>query len=237
MRLAIPNTLAQLLAVVGTSFAVGFAAVGEIEAQVTPTQAARVFEASRTPTTIYRDVAGKVISNEEFVDHRMANYHSNDSAARTVLADGTVEFRLRRIPQEGRFAPEFRFRTSDERLVTSKELKGKVVVLNFWFIACSPCVGEMPQLNHLAAKYEKDPNVVFIALTPDPTETVSKFLTRHKFDYRMATDAQTVLDLFAFSGYPKNIVISKTGEIVYWRSTIRAWDKFESVITAEVEKK
>ena len=41
---------------------------------------------------------------------------------------------------------------------------------------------------------------------------------------------------FVFSGYPKNIVISKKGEIVYWRSTVYAWEKFESVVRAELAK-
>jgi hypothetical protein len=52
----------------------------------------------------------------------------------------------------------------------------------------------------------------------------------------MVTDAKPTLDSFAFSGYPKNIVIDKNGKIVYWRSLIHAWDKFESVIRAELEK-
>jgi hypothetical protein len=41
---------------------------------------------------------------------------------------------------------------------------------------------------------------------------------------------------FAFSGYPKNIVIDKHGTIVYWRSTIKAWEKFESVVRTELAK-
>jgi hypothetical protein len=41
---------------------------------------------------------------------------------------------------------------------------------------------------------------------------------------------------FVFSGFPKNIVIGKTREIVYWRSTVKAWDKFESIIKQELER-
>ena len=41
---------------------------------------------------------------------------------------------------------------------------------------------------------------------------------------------------FVFSGYPKNIVIGRDGKIAYWRSTIQAWDKFESVVRAELAK-
>ena len=48
--------------------------------------------------------------------------------------------------------------------------------------------------------------------------------------------AAAELKKFVFSGYPKNIVISKTGEIVYWRSNVHAWDKFESVVRTELAK-
>jgi hypothetical protein len=38
------------------------------------------------------------------------------------------------------------------------------------------------------------------------------------------------MDAFVFGVYPKNIVIDHKGKIVYWRSTVKAWDKFESVV-------
>jgi len=49
-------------------------------------------------------------------------------------------------------------------------------------------------------------------------------------------DGIAAMDMFVFAGFPKNIVIGKNGEIVYWRSTIAAWDKFESVIRTEIGK-
>ena len=41
-------------------------------------------------------------------------------------------------------------------------LKDKIIVLNFWFVQCEPCVREIPELNNLVEKY-KDKDVVFIA--------------------------------------------------------------------------
>ena len=73
-------------------------------------------------------------------------------------------------------------------------------------------------------------------MTADNEHAVKKFLAQQKFDYDMITDAGATLDGFRFKGYPKNIVIGKDGKIVYWRSTIHAWEKFESVIKAELEK-
>src|SRR5436853_6658072 len=46
--------------------------------------------------------------------------------------------------------------------IQKKDLLGKVIVINFWFTSCQPCINEMPLLNNLVAAY-KDTNVVFIA--------------------------------------------------------------------------
>ncbi|MGK0324190.1 MAG: thiol-disulfide isomerase/thioredoxin, partial [Psychroserpens sp.] len=53
---------------------------------------------------------------------------------------------------------------------TLESLKGKVVVINFWFINCKPCVAEIPDLNKLKAKFNnKDAVFVAIALDSKPS--------------------------------------------------------------------
>jgi peroxiredoxin len=189
-----------------------------------------------TGKTIFRDSDGNLISNDEFVDIRMANFHLPDRTLMRTLEDGTVEFRLQKIPQEGAAMPQLSVETLDGQTVTTEDLKGKVIVLNFWFIGCPACMYEMPKLNEMATKFAGNDSVVFLAMTTDPEHQVKKFLSREKFDYRIAAAAGPAMKSFGFSGFPKNIVISKDGTIVYWRSPIHAWDKFESVIRAEIEK-
>lgn len=186
--------------------------------------------------TIFRDSDGVLISNNEFVDIRMANFTYPDATLVKASDDGTVEFRLQKVPQEGMRAADFTVKTLDGRTIHSSELKGKVVVLNFWFIACPACRAMKPKLNELQAKFAGNESVVFLAITSDQASAVRKYLEKEPFTYVQATDAASALDEFVFAGFPKNIVISKTGEIVYWRSTIRAWDKFESVIRGELER-
>lgn len=186
--------------------------------------------------TIFRDSDGNVISNNEFVDIRMANFHYPDGTVVRTLGDGSTEFRLQKIPQEGMMVPEFTVLTINGKKISSADLKGKVVVLNFWFIGCPVCLAHKPGLNDLKAKFGQTEDLVFLALTRDPAANVKRFLAKERFDYEQAAEAGSVLDLFKFSGYPKNIVIGRNGEIVYWRSTISAWDKFEAVVRAELAK-
>ena len=73
-------------------------------------------------------------------------------------------------------APELRLRNMDEEFVDIKDLKGKVVVVNFWATWCPPCRREMGSLErlHLATK---DKNVVILAVNiGEDLDTVFSFL-------------------------------------------------------------
>lgn len=188
------------------------------------------------PKTIFRDSDGNLISNNEFVDIRMANFHLPDRTLIRTLGDGTIEFRLQKVPQEGAEAPDFFAQYVDGTPVKLSELRGKVVVLNFWFIGCPACRRETPLLNDFAAKFAGEAGLEFIGLTYNTTASVNKYLAANKFDYKNIADAKPILASFVIGGYPKNIVIGKDGRIVYWRSGIHAWDKFERVVRAELAK-
>src|SRR5688572_25199258 len=186
--------------------------------------------------TIFRDSDGNLVSNNEFVDIRMANFHYPDATVVRTLEDGTIEFRLQKIPQEGMQMPEASVSLVDGARVPLSDFRGKVLVLNFWFIGCPVCRAIKPQLNEFKAQFAGRDDIVFLAVTGDPEGKVKDYLKKEPFDYLQATDSADALSMSKHGGYPKNIVVSKTGEIVYWRSTIKAWDKFRSVVQAELAK-
>jgi len=167
----------------------------------------------------------------------MANFLVKDRTRVTTLDDGTIEFRLQKVPQEGALAPLFHGKTVDGKPLALESLLGNVVVLNFWFIGCPACRAETPKLNEFAQKFTGRDDVKFVAMTADPIGEVRKYVRSNPFVYTQIADAQAALDMFVVGGYPKNIVIGRDGRIVYWRSTIAAWDKFESVVRTELEKK
>jgi peroxiredoxin len=188
------------------------------------------------PKTFFYDSDGNEISNNEFVDIRMANPNYPDRTIVKTLDDGTVVFRLQKVPQEGSAAPAFSVRTLDGATISSADLRGKVVVLSFWFIGCPACIGMEPSLNAFKSKFSDRNDIVFLAMTADPAQDVKRYLEKQKFDYTNAANAKVAMDSFVFRVYPKNIVIDRSGKIVYWRTTIKAWDKFESVVRAELGK-
>ena len=111
----------------------------------------------------------------------------------------------------GQMANDFIAYDIDGNKISLKSLKGKIVVLNFWFTQCRPCVVEMPKLNELVKKYK---DVVFISITFDKKDVVKKFLSNREFNYSHITGNETILSDYNVSTFPTHIIIDQKGEII-----------------------
>jgi thiol-disulfide isomerase/thioredoxin len=91
---------------------------------------------------------------------------------------------------------------------STEQLKGKVIVLNFWSLTCGPCIKEMPQLNDLVAQL-KDKNVVFLALAffSPKDMIINNFLPDHPFSYNIIEVTDT--DNYVMNEFPTHIIVDK----------------------------
>jgi thiol-disulfide isomerase/thioredoxin len=104
---------------------------------------------------------------------------------------------------------------SKGQFIKKEELEGKVVVLNFWFIACPPCRYEMPELNRLKASFKDNKDIIFIAIALDKAPEVESFLKISPFDYRMIENARYLFYKYGVSQCPASLVIDKAGIIKF----------------------
>ena len=111
-------------------------------------------------------------------------------------------------------APNFIAKNLNGKLIDLNSLKGKVVLLNFWFINCAPCRTEMPDLNELKKEYANNKDVVFIAITFDKEAAVKKFLQKTTFDFQIIADAIPIIEEYMVEAFPTSIVIGKDGKVV-----------------------
>lgn len=125
---------------------------------------------------------------------------------------------LRRLFYEEQVEPATPFSVTDidGNTYSLEELKGKVVVLNFWFIGCAPCRIEIPGLNEMIKHYDKE-QVVFIAFALDGKEELKKFLAESPFDYQIIPEAFAQADAYKVQGYPTHVILDKRGNV---RSTL-----------------
>lgn len=109
-------------------------------------------------------------------------------------------------------APDFELKDLQGNSWSLKALRGKVVVLNFWFTTCSPCIQEMPELNGLVKAYDNK-NVVFLGLTFNDAARVNRFLQDHSFSYTLLPGSGEVDKKYHIVSWPISIVIDKEGTI------------------------
>ena len=110
-------------------------------------------------------------------------------------------------------APDFTVQDSDRR-VSLSQLRGKIVVLNFWATWCPPCVDEMPSLVEMQKKM-RDKGVTVLAVSVDDDRTAyNKFLQDHKIDLlTVRDDGKKSSILYGTFKYPETYIIDRNGTI------------------------
>lgn len=98
-------------------------------------------------------------------------------------------------------------------IIPAKSLKGKIVVLNFWFIACPPCRYEMPEFNRLVTSFKGNKDVIFIAISVDKTTDIEKFLKVSPFNFHIIGESKQLFESHGVNQCPATLVIDKEGII------------------------
>lgn len=120
-----------------------------------------------------------------------------------------------------------------------EELKGKVVVLNFWYTSCPPCLKEIPELNKIVEEYEgKD--VVFLAFATDKKDRIEEFIAENPFKYNLIPEATMLMLRFLEpdksgrmeTAFPTHIVVDRTGKKTVYETGIKGVE----VVKRELER-
>ena len=124
------------------------------------------------------------------------------------------------IVKVGQALPEIELILTDGKKVTSSDLKGKVVMLQFTASWCGVCRKEMPHIeSEIWQKHKNNSNFSLIGVDMDePVDKVKKFADDMKITYPLALDpGGKIFYTFAAkgAGVTRNIIVDKTGKIVY----------------------
>ena len=114
-------------------------------------------------------------------------------------------------------APGVTFTSLQGERVSTNELRGRVVLVNFWATDCPTCVKEMPSMVTTYNKYQKQGfELVAVAMRHDPPNYVINYAQKNALPFRVALDPMGQLAQ-AFGDVkltPTTIVIDKRGNIV-----------------------
>ena len=99
----------------------------------------------------------------------------------------------------------------DGSVKSFSDYKGKLLVINFWYINCGPCIIEMPYLNDLVNKYQNE-DVQFLALSFDTVPDIKSFLQKTEFIYEHGSISRSLMYDFTPVS-PGHFIVDKDGII------------------------
>lgn len=116
-------------------------------------------------------------------------------------------------------APNLKVTTMDGKTYNTKDLQGKIVVYNIWYIGCPPCREEIPLLNEIVAEY-KDRDVIFLAMGVDDEANINKYIQKNPFNYQIVPNAGQMM-LLSYGEvkkdgsldlpFPTHVVVNRQG--------------------------
>ena len=122
-------------------------------------------------------------------------------------------------------APDFTLSTPSGTSLSLAELRGKVVLLNFWATWCVPCRKEMPAIEALYQRYkDRGLEVVAISLDKGSTSVVEAFVKEMGVTYRVALDPSwATARTYGVRGLPATFLLDRTGNVVMRELGERDW--------------
>jgi peroxiredoxin len=114
----------------------------------------------------------------------------------------------------GKPAPDFTLKGMDGKDVSLSDLKGHVVILDFWATWCGPCRASLPHLDKIYADHKADGVKAFAVDQREDKATVQKFVEQTKLGMPVLFDEEgQVGDKYGVSGIPQTVVIGKDGNV------------------------
>jgi len=110
-------------------------------------------------------------------------------------------------------APSVEFKTLEGKAFQLEELRGRVVLLNFWATWCIPCRSEIPELNNMHRDLEARGLSVVGVSTHDGADSVRDFWKDIKQDYPVLLGDQNVESKFAVGPLPTTFILDREGRI------------------------
>src|SRR5579862_1225738 len=163
---------------------------------------------------------------------KLANWAAIAIAGAVILVFALPSYRQGEASIAGSTARDFSL-TLDGKSTHLSDLRGKVVVLNFWGSWCGPCVEEAPALNRLQQHIASHNAVVLGVAADEDDAAYKKFLLEHAINYPTYRDPATkenrsaIAESYGTVMVPETYIIDRNGRSEERRVGYQLWDSPE----------
>lgn len=128
---------------------------------------------------------------------------------------------------------DFTLRNLQGKKVSTEDLRGKFVWINFWATWCPPCRGEMPSMQTVWEKFGGEEFVLLAVDIRESEQTVRSFVENNNYTFPVLLDKEgQVAKSYGVRAIPSNIFVSPEGKIIGQAIGAREWenDKFYDLL-------
>jgi len=120
------------------------------------------------------------------------------------------------LPPAGKPAPDFALKSDSGRNIRLSELRGQVVLINFWATWCPPCRQELPQLNDIYTRH-RSTGFMLLAVNVDDKRADAEAMIK-RLGLRFPTlfdEAKKVAALYRVDTMPSTLLVDRDGRVRY----------------------
>ncbi|WP_295671659.1 TlpA disulfide reductase family protein [uncultured Mucilaginibacter sp.] len=111
--------------------------------------------------------------------------------------------------------PYLLLKSSDGKTLNIQDLKGKVILINFWATWCPPCIAEMPSINALYKRFKNNPNIIIFPVDVDNNFSKSvPFMKKNAYTLPVYNLASQMPEGYLGNAIPTTVILDKTGKMV-----------------------
>lgn len=159
-------------------------------------------------------IEDKMKAKVDFVSYKLVKLPEGADKTIAGTIKNSAELALGYYEMEDERFPEFDLTAIDGDHYNNESLLGKVTVIKTWFIACKPCIAEMPELNEFVHHYRNKSEIQFLSLATDTQASLEDFLKKRRFNYKVFPEQKELIqDQLNLSLYPTHLVVDKNGYI------------------------
>lgn len=114
--------------------------------------------------------------------------------------------------------PNFEYGTIDGRSGSIEKLRGKIVVIDFWFIGCHGCALEHKSLNEFGLLYKGDERVVFLSVALNDKTTLENYLSRSPLAADVIYNARDICEKVGVTAFPTHVILDQNGKTLLWEA-------------------